>query len=333
MGVLTEYYSFLKAGWKEYVDVEKHINNNFDLADNLFHAQSEELKKKEPIINKKSGFNLDITDRKDLNDSNKVVSAKALKEVNEEATKIATTTNSGRVKIGKNLTIKSDGTLEGEDPYSLPKATTSLIGGVKIGKNLTIKSDGTLEAKDQEVDLGTTLGTALEGSKLAETLGIPYGGILNNSSSKVAGTAYYDTTTKKTYKCTLTTSLNYAESTKFEAISNNDLLLKFQNLKSYLIESGNNSNGYYRKYSDGYMEQWGSFVFSASTNSTRKVILPKPYGNINFIPIVSNQYAREVNNGGWGILGIPEISNDGFKVKKAFGDYTIVYWKTTGYIN
>lgn len=83
MGVLTEYYSFLKAGWKEYVDVEKHINNNFDLADNLFHAQSEELKKKEPIINKKSGFNLDITDRKDLNDSNKVVSAKALMEVND----------------------------------------------------------------------------------------------------------------------------------------------------------------------------------------------------------------------------------------------------------
>lgn len=233
MGVLTKYFGFLKAEPNENVDVEKHINDTFDSIDNLLHTQSDEIGTKEPKIIKKSGFNLDITDRKDLNDSNKVVSAKALKEVNEEATKIATTTNSGRVKIGKNLTIKSDGTLEGEDPYSLPKATTSLVGGVKIGKNLTIKSDGTLDAKDQEVDLGTTSGTALEGSKLAETLGIPYGGILNNSTSKVAGTAYYDNTTKKTYKCTSTTSLNYAESTKFEAISNNDLLLKFQNLNYY----------------------------------------------------------------------------------------------------
>ena len=80
------------------------------------------------------------------------------------------------------------------------------------------------------ITYGTTAGTVMEGSKLAEILGIPYGGSLNTTTSKVVGTAYYDNTTKKTYKCTVANSLNYADSTKFEAISNNDLLAKLQNL-------------------------------------------------------------------------------------------------------
>lgn len=213
MGVLTEYYSFLKAGWKEYVDVEKHINNNFDLADNLFHAQSEELKKKEPIINKKSGFNLDITDRKDLNDSNKVVSAKALKEVNEEALKIATTTNSGRVKIGKNLTIKSD---------------------------------GTLDAKDQGVDLGTTSGTALEGSKLAEILGASYGGNIQDTIQKINGKIYLDTNISKLFRCIKdgdSTIVNNSDE-YFEDITNLNLLPKSGGtMTGEIIMGGNDLRG------------------------------------------------------------------------------------------
>ena len=83
-------------------------------------------------------------------------------------------------------------------------------------------------------DFGTSEDEVLEGAKLAETLGIPYGGILNNSNTKTEGTAYYDSTTKKTYKCTVTNTLNYADASKYEAISNNDLLLKFQNLSKDL---------------------------------------------------------------------------------------------------
>lgn len=192
---------------------------------------------------------------------------KAIEMIYSDIFRKATSTTLGKIKVGKNLTIKSDGTLEGEDAYTLPKATTSLIGGVKIGKNLTIKSDGTLDAKDQEVDLGTTSGTALEGSKLAETLGIPYGGILNNSSSKVAGTAYYDTTTKKTYKCTSTTSLDYAESTKFEAISNNDLLLEIQNFNNFGNRLTDNLYGETREFGVTY------------TNNSDKFLLVYAYGS------------------------------------------------------
>lgn len=90
------------------------------------------------------------------------------------------------------------------------------------------------------VKYGTDVSTALEGSKLAEILGIEYGGVLNNNNQKVAGKGYYDTANKKIYKCTTNTSINYADAGYFIEVSNNDLLGKLQNLiqikpRDYLI--------------------------------------------------------------------------------------------------
>ena len=79
---------------------------------------------------------------------------------------------------------------------------------------------------------GTTSNTVLEGAKLAEILGLTYGGSLNTSSAKTVNYAYYDSTTKKVYKCIKATSINYADATYFTAISNNDLLGKLQNLST-----------------------------------------------------------------------------------------------------
>ncbi|MGL4866385.1 MAG: hypothetical protein ACRC4T_25110 [Cetobacterium sp.] len=81
------------------------------------------------------------------------------------------------------------------------------------------KMDQKIESIDSNIDFN-----------LLATLGIPYGGILNNTNAKVAGTAYYDTANKKIYKCTTNTSINYADAAYFEEISNNDLLGKLQNL-------------------------------------------------------------------------------------------------------
>ncbi len=77
---------------------------------------------------------------------------------------------------------------------------------------------------------GTSSKTVLEGTKLAEILGLTYGGSLNTSSAKTVNYAYYDSTTKKVYKCIKATSINYADATYFEAVSNNDLLSKLLNL-------------------------------------------------------------------------------------------------------
>ena len=81
-------------------------------------------------------------------------------------------------------------------------------------------------------DFGVNENQVLEGSKLAEILGIEYGGVLNNANAKVAGKGYYDTANKKIYKCTANTSINYADAAYFEEISNNDLLGKLKNLNS-----------------------------------------------------------------------------------------------------
>lgn len=92
------------------------------------------------------------------------------------------------------------------------------------GKDLWIDEE-TLNAK-----FGTKEKEILEGIQLARTLGLEYGGELNNSNIKTINTVYYDTQNKSFFKCFKENSLNYADSNYYEGISNNDLLLKLQNL-------------------------------------------------------------------------------------------------------
>lgn len=61
------------------------------------------------------------------------------------------------LKAGSNIALKkeSDGTVTitaNNQSYSLPKASSTVLGGVKVGKNLTIDSSGTLSANDQSVN-------------------------------------------------------------------------------------------------------------------------------------------------------------------------------------
>lgn len=92
------------------------------------------------------------------------------------------------------------------------------------GKDLWIDEE-TLNAK-----FGTGEREILEGIRLAQILGLEYGGELNNSNIKTINTVYYDTQNKSFFKCFQENSLNYADSNYYEGISNNDLLLKLQNL-------------------------------------------------------------------------------------------------------
>ena len=187
MAILTKFLQLLKPERNDYVDVEKHLSENYDKID-------AELEKK------------------------------------------ASATQLGRIKIGTNLKIDPDGTLHGTHPSG--NGNNHIPANGASGNFLKYLSAGVAQwAKMTKKDIddfpsfGTEANEMLEGAKLAETLGIPYGGILNNSNTKTEGTAYYDSTTKKTYKCTATNTLNYADASKYEAISNNDLLLKFQNYK------------------------------------------------------------------------------------------------------
>ena len=129
--------------------------------------------------------------------------------------------------ILKQMTGKELVSYEGID--ALVAALMTFYNG-ELKKKATTNHTHSKEQIEEFPVFGTGANEMLEGVKLAETLGIPYGGNLNNSNTKTEGTAYYDSTTKKTYKCTVTNTLNYADASKYEAISNNDLLAKFQNL-------------------------------------------------------------------------------------------------------
>ena len=93
---------------------------------------------------------------------------------------------------------------------------------LNYSNNSFVLSDSTL--------YGTTVGTALEGNRLAEILGIEFGGNIQDTGNKVKGKFYFDSVTKFYYECIENTNLTYNESSKFRAISNKPLSDKVENL-------------------------------------------------------------------------------------------------------
>ena len=98
---------------------------------------------------------------------------------------------------------------------------------LNYSNNSFVLSDSTL--------YGTTLGTSLEGNRLAEILGIEFGGNIQDTGNKVKGKFYFDNVTKFYYECIENTNLTYNESSKFRAISNKPLSDRVENL--YTIET------------------------------------------------------------------------------------------------
>ena len=115
-------------------------------------------------------------------------------------------------RVKENSTRKLDkGVLKEKKEYLLNYSNNSFI-----------LSDSTL--------YGTTAGTSLEGNRLAEILGIEFGGNIQDTGNKVKGKFYFDSVTKFYYECIENTNLTYNESSKFRAISNKPLSDKLENL-------------------------------------------------------------------------------------------------------
>ena len=143
--------------------------------------------------------------------------------------------------------------------------------------------------KDMWVDeetLNTKFGTGereiLEGIRLAQILGLEFAGELNNSNTKKANKVYYDTQNKSYFKCLNDNVLNYADSNYYEGISNNDLLLKLQNL--YKVET-------YYKTENGItfaFKRIGNLIFYNSSNKIDFSVVGKAkifnIDNPRFIP-------------------------------------------------
>lgn len=61
----------------------------------------------------------------------------------------ATDNRLGGIKVGENLSVEADGTLNAQagSQYELPPATADTLGGIKVGQNLSVEADGTLNAQ------------------------------------------------------------------------------------------------------------------------------------------------------------------------------------------
>lgn len=110
----------------------------------------------------------------------------------------------------------------------------------KTNKTYELIFNGTQFIVINIAEYGTTAGTALEGNRLAEIIGLEFGGNIQDTGNKTTGKFYYDSVTKYYYECITDTNATYNDATKFRAISNKPISDKVENLysvESYAIDS------------------------------------------------------------------------------------------------
>jgi hypothetical protein len=125
--------------------------------------------------------------------------------------------------------------------------------------------------------LGTEADTALEGKRLAEIIGLEFGGNIQDTGTKTTGKFYYDKALKYYYECIANNSLTYNDGSKFRAISNKPILDKVENLFTF-------GNGWV-KFHFGLIIQWGEV---AAQNGKSYVNLPVRFKSRNYQIITSD---------------------------------------------
>ena len=170
---------------------------------------------------------------------------------------------------GLKLLVRIDGENQFEDvflklggaEYQIHQLKNNLLDKVDKGI-LKDKKEYLLNFKNNSFVLsdstlyGLQKGTALEGNRVAEIIGMEFGGNIQDVSNKTKGKFYYDNVTKFYYECIENTNLTYNDATKFRAISNKPLLDKVEGL----LEVGNN----YLKFSNGIILGFGTCIASPS---------------------------------------------------------------------
>ena len=129
-------------------------------------------------------------------------------------------------------------------------------GDFKPNKSYELVFNGSQFVVINIMEYGTTAGTALEGNRLAEIIGLEFGGNIQDTGNKTKGKFYFDSVTKFYYECVADTNLTYNDVTKFRAISNKPLSDKVEGL----LEVGNN----YLKFSNGIILGFGTCIASPS---------------------------------------------------------------------
>ena len=159
----------------------------------------------------------------------------------------------------------------------------------------------------------------LVSSRLAEILGLEFGGNIQDIGNKTKGKFYYDNVTKFYYECIEDNSLTYNDSGKFRAISNKPISDKVENLFKFGKD--------WVSFPNGLKIQWG---FSIAQNGDDIVRLISPFKSSDYQVVACD------SGGGTYITGMTPLTNETFK---ACGrdPYTLAYksfgfrWVAIGY--
>ena len=103
-------------------------------------------------------------------------------------------------------------------------------GDFKPNKSYEMAYNGNQFVIINITEFGTEENTVLEGKRLAEIIGLEFGGNIQDTGAKTTGKFYYDKALKYYYECIVNNSLTYNDGSKFRAISNKPILDKLENL-------------------------------------------------------------------------------------------------------
>lgn len=145
---------------------------------------------------------------------------------------------------GLKLLVRIDGENQFEDVFLKLGGTEYQIHQLKNGLSdkvdkgiLKDKKEYLLNFKNNSFVLsdstlyGLQKSTALEGNRLAEIIGLEFGGNIQDAGAKTTGKFYYDNVTKYYYECITETNATYNDVSKFRAISNKPISDKVENLR------------------------------------------------------------------------------------------------------
>ena len=149
-------------------------------------------------------------------------------------------------------------------------------------------------------------------SRLAEIIGLEFGGNIQDTGNKVKGKFYFDNVTKFYYECITNNSLTYNDSSKFRAISNKPISDRLENLfKFEKSQAGSLKFG-------GIEIKWGIVPDGSAT-----LVFPKPFDNA-CLSIQLTRLGKPVNDttgsGASGASTILAIYRTHFDVDSVIGD-------------
>ena len=161
----------------------------------------------------------------------------------------------------------------------------------------------------------------LVSSRLAEILGLEFGGNIQDIGNKTKGKFYYDNVTKFYYECITNNSLTYNDSSKFRAISNKPISDRVENL----LEKGNN----YCKIGN-FIIQSGVVTFRRSDGANGTVgNFTIPF-KVECFSIVGSDVWNGVNRTSISAISLTQFKCWGKDGSNNFNDTTI-RWTAFGY--